>query len=154
MPLIRSALALLALGCSDPTAVGMDYAADAPVTVSAERSAKSSFSITGAAGTVYVRLVRPGPGGAEPVHAFMRRMFAAADSARARHLVIDLRGVSGTDARLVVPLIRGIVTRERFARTGGLYVVVGEESFSPAQAAATLLQRYANPLFVADPPAR
>jgi hypothetical protein len=81
-------------------------------------------------------------------------MFASADSAGSRRMVIDLRGVTGGDARMLVPLIRGIVSRDRFARSGGLYVVVGEQSYSPSQSAATLLGRYAQPLFVSELPTR
>lgn len=148
MTVIRSALALVVLACAEPTAVlrGPTTAAPAPESVTA-----SSFSIGGAERTVYVRLASPRES-AEPVHAFMRRMFASADSAGARRMVIDLRWVDGADARMVVPLIRGIVIRDRFARSGGLYVVVGDQSFSPSQSAATLLTRYAQPRFVSDIP--
>jgi hypothetical protein len=54
--------------------------------------------------------------------------------------------------RLAVPLVKGVVTRDRFAQGGGLYVVVGPDSFAPTQNAATLLQRYANPTFVDELP--
>jgi hypothetical protein len=53
---------------------------------------------------------------------------------------------------LLVPLLQGIVTRDRFVQSGGLYVVVGPNSFSAGQNAATLLQRYANPIFVGEVP--
>lgn len=150
MPFIRSTLALLALGCADPAAMtDLPVDSEAPAAV----IATSSFSVR-SDGTVYVRLVRPSADDAEPIHAFMRRMFASADAAGSRRLVVDLRGVVGSDARLVVPMIRGIVMRERFAHGGGLYVVTGEESFAPSQTAATLLREYANPVFVSSPPAR
>jgi hypothetical protein len=104
--------------------------------------------VDGAARTVYVRLLQVRGEEGEPIHAFVRRMFESADSANARRLVIDLRSVTGSDARLLTPLIRGIVTREQFANGGGLFLVVGSRSFSPAQNAAVLLQRYANPIFI------
>jgi hypothetical protein len=112
----------------------------------------SSFSINGN-GTVYVRLAAPTHRDAEAPHEFLRRMFAGADAAGARRLVIDLRGVVGSDARLAVPLVHGIVTRDRFARDGGLIVVTGAGSFSPLQTTAPLLQRYAAPRFVSENPA-
>jgi hypothetical protein len=62
--------------------------------------------------------------------------------------VIDLRSLTGSDARLLVPLIKGVATRDRFVQAGGLYVVVGPDSFTPAQNAATLLQQYASPIFL------
>jgi hypothetical protein len=76
-------------------------------------------------------------------------MFDSADSADARRLVIDLRSITTSDARLLVPLIKGVVTRDRFVQRGGLLLVVGANSFSPVQNAATLLQQYAHPIFVA-----
>jgi len=79
-------------------------------------------------------------------------MIESADSADARRLVIDVRSITTGDARLLVPLIKGIVTHDRFVKSGGLYVVVGPNSFSPTQNAATLLQRYANPIFVREVP--
>jgi hypothetical protein len=148
MSLIRSTLALVAIACAEPTAVSHD--ATMPVALQ-EAAAASSYSIRGT-GTLYVRLASP-RGSVEPPYTFIRRMFVSADSAGARRMVIDLRGVTGGDARMLVPLLRGIVTRDRFARSGGLYVVVGEQSFAPSQSAATLLSRYAQPRFVSDVPA-
>jgi hypothetical protein len=79
-------------------------------------------------------------------------VFESADSANAQHMVIDLRSLAGSDARLAVPLVKGVATRERFARRGGLFVVVGDATFSSRQSVATLLQQYANPIFVRHPP--
>jgi len=138
-------LILLALGCAEPTATSPRPTA--PTIVEQQRQI-NSYSINAADRTVYVRLAQARSEGGESIHAFMRRMFESADSAGARRLVIDLRSVSGGDARLVVPLIKGIVTRDRFVRSGGLYLVIGPRSFSPTQNAATLLQQYANPIFV------
>ena len=106
-----------------------------------------SFSIT-ADHTVRVRFTRVRSEGTESISAFMQRMFASADSAGATRLVVDLRSIKGGDGFLLVPLVRGVLARERFAQRGGLFVVVGDASFSPGQNAATLLQQYANPIFV------
>jgi hypothetical protein len=82
----------------------------------------------------------------------MQRMFESADSSSARRLVVDLRSITGGDARLVVPLIKGVATRDRFVRRGGVYVIVGPKSFSPRQNAARLLEEYASPIFVDEAP--
>lgn len=110
-----------------------------------------SFSISPADRTVRVRFTRVRSDGIESVSAFMQRMFASADLAGATRLVLDLRATRGGDAFLVVPLVKGILARERFAQRGGLVVIVGPESFSPGQNAASMLQRYANPVFVGEP---
>jgi len=107
-----------------------------------------SFSISPADRTVRVRFTRVRSDGTESVSAFMQRMFASADAAGATKLVLDLRSIRGGDSFLVVPLVKGVLARERFVQRGGLVVMVGPESFSQAQSAASLLQRYANPMFV------
>jgi hypothetical protein len=112
----------------------------------------NSYTINDASHTVYVRLVQIRGASGEPLYDFVRRMFVSADSADATRLVIDLRSISGSDARLAVPLVRGIVTRDRFTKDGGLYVVVGPDSFTRTQTAATLLQQYANPILVHETP--
>ncbi|MDQ6872873.1 MAG: hypothetical protein M3037_12860 [Gemmatimonadota bacterium] len=147
MRTIQLGLILLTLGCAEPTATSRPAA-----TVAVEGQNSNSFSIN-ADRTIYVRLVEVRGESGEPIRAFLQRMMDSADSAGARRLVVDLRSIAGSDARLLVPLIKGIVTRDRFVRAGGLYVVVGPESFSPSQNAATLLGQYTHPVFVAKPPA-
>jgi hypothetical protein len=75
-------------------------------------------------------------------------MFKSADAVSAERLIVDLRAVSGADTRLIVPLLRGIMARDRFLRNGALYVVVGPASYSQVQSTASLLARYAKPIFV------
>jgi hypothetical protein len=145
---IQLGLILVALSCADPTAMYQRPAA--PATVGQQQI--NSFSISAPNRTVYVRLVSARSEGGEPIHAFVRRMFESADSAGARRLVIDVRSVTGSDTRLLVPLIKGIVTRDRFAERGALYLVVGANSFPPRQNAGLLLRRYANPIVVREVP--
>lgn len=145
MTTLKLGLILTALSCAEPAAI---YQRPAEGAIRAHPQESSSYSISSVDGTIYVRLTTGRDGRAEPVHAFLRKMFQSADSADARRLVIDLRAVTGSDARLLVSLIKGIVTRDRFTRAEGLYVVVGPRSFSPEQNAATLLRQYANPIFV------
>jgi hypothetical protein len=142
-------LIFVALSCAEPTSIS--WAPPAAPAIDGQRQT-NSYTINDASHTVYVRLVQIRGESDEPVYAFVRRMFASADSADARRLVIDLRSISGSDARLAVPLVRGILTRDRFTKGGGLYVVVGPDSFTPTQTAATLLQRYANPILVHETP--
>ena len=141
----RVALILVSLGCADPTATSSRPAA-LPALGSAQQD--NSYSINGADRTVNVTVVRVRGETGEPIHAFLRRMFESADSLDARTMVVDLRSLTGSDARLVTPLVGGILRRDRFLRDGGLYVLTGSQSFSPVQNAATLLQAYARPIFV------
>jgi hypothetical protein len=147
MSRVQLGLILAALGCAEPTATSPRPAAPA---IAAEQHV-NSYWINAADRTVYVKLAEV-RGEGEPIHAFMRRMFASADSVGARRLVIDLRSIAGSDARVLVPLIKGVVTRDRFARPGGLALKVGANNFGPGQNAATLLQQYANPILLSDTP--
>jgi hypothetical protein len=146
---MRLGLVLLTLSCAEPTAT---LSRPEAVTIVGEQQS-NSYSVNAAGRSVYVRLVQLRGEGGEPVHAFLRRVLETADSTGAQRLVVDLRSITGSDARLLVPLIKGVVTRDRFVRGGGLYVIVGPSSFSPAQNAAALLRRYAHPIFVEKPPA-
>ncbi len=134
------------LACSGETPVTPGSQPQVVAQVGQEKN--YSFSISPSDRTVRVRFTRVRSDGTESISAFMQRMFASADSAGAKRLVVDLRSISGGDAFLLVPLLRGVLARERFAERGGLFVVVGDASFSPAQNAATLLRQYANPIFV------
>ena len=143
-------------------AVFLACAADSPVGISARNApaisgrgsgseTNFSFSITPADHTVHLRFARVRPQGAESVSDFMERVFAAADAAGARRLVLDLSATNGGDSFLVVPLVKGILARNYFTTRGGLIVIVGPNTFSPAQNAAAMLQRYAHPIFVESP---
>lgn len=124
---------------------------DAPASAQGAGEENYSFSISPADRTVRVRFTRVRSDGTESVSAFMSRMFASTDAAGATKLVLDLRAIEGGDAFLLVPLVKGVLARERFAQRGGLVVIVGPESFSQGQNAASLLQRYANPILVEKP---
>ena len=144
--MIRIACTLLALGCVEPTAVVPTL--ESLPAVESQVAPVSSFAIDAPGRTVYVRFAGLQGDGREPVHVLIKRMFDSADAIAAEKLIVDLRAISGGDAKLLVPLIRGIMTRERFLRSGALFVVVGPDSFSPGQNAATLLARYAKPLVI------
>lgn len=145
MNMIRIACAALALGCVEPTAI-VPVPDSTPAPVSA--NIQSGFTIDRSGRSVYLRFVGPPGDGQEPVHVLVRRMFESADAISADRLIVDLRSAKGSDARLLVPLLRGILMRERFQRSGALYVVIRPNSFSPRRNAAAILGRYANPIIV------
>lgn len=147
MKAIRLSLIVLALGCAEPTAT---LSRPAAPEIAGQKS--NSYFVNATNRTVYLTVAQLRAESSEPVHAFVKRMFASADSAGAQRLVVDLRSVTDGDTRLLVPLIRGVATRDRFVNRGGLYVVVGPDSFSPRQNAARLLEQYASPIFVEEAP--
>lgn len=138
-------LILGALGCSEPTA---NTQRSAIAIVPGQQRQSYFYSINPVDHTVYVAFTSLRHENGERIPAFMRRMFASADSAGAERLVIDVSSLTGSDARLLVPLIKGVATRDHFRHVGALYVIVGPNSYSPWQNAATLLQQYANPIVV------
>jgi hypothetical protein len=144
-----SAMLGLMAACSGETPVTPPSHPQASVPIVQEKN--YSFSITPADHTVRVRFTRVRSDGTETVSAFMRRMFASADSAGASRLVLDLRSTTGGDAFLLVPLLKGVLARASLVQRGGLVVIVGPESFSPGQNAASQLRRYADPIFVGEP---
>ena len=145
MTRVRLGLILTALSCAEPAAIYQRPAAPAIV-----EQHRNSYSIDPVDQTVYVKFGAARNEGGERVHAFVRRMFESADSSGARRLVVDVRSVSGSDTFVLVPLLKGVIARDRFRERGALFVLVGEDSFSPRQNAATLLRQYANPIFVGD----
>jgi hypothetical protein len=138
-------LIVTALSCAEPTTTSSP---PAPAAIVGRQQQNNSYSINAVDRTVYVRFADVRGEAGESIHAFVQGMFESADSASAPRLVIDLRSITSGDARLLVPLLKGVAMRDRFVRGGGLYVVVGPNSFAPAQNAATLLQQYANPIFI------
>jgi hypothetical protein len=140
----RIGLILTVFGCADPTA---NYQAPVPPATLEGTRQSNSYSLSSIDGTVQVRITSVRGSGGEKIHQFMKRMFESADAARSTRLVLDLRAVSGSDTFLVVPLLKGVIARDKFRAPGGLVVVVGPDSFSPTQNAATLLLQYANPVF-------
>ena len=141
----RVALILALVCCADPTAT-LSRPTTPPTVGPDQRN--NSYSINAGDRTVHVTVVQVRGETGEPIRAFLKRMFESADSANAQRMVLDLRSVSGGDARLLTPLVGGIVRRDQFVRVGGLYVRTGSQSFSPAQNAATLLQQYAHPILI------
>jgi len=85
---IQLGLIFVALSCAEPTSVSL--APPAAPALEGQRQT-NSYTINDASHTVYVRLAQIRGESGEPVYAFVRRMFASADSADATRLVIDLR---------------------------------------------------------------
>ena len=151
---IRAALIVIATcataACSGETPVTPPVSKQLVVAPAGEKN--FSFSISPADRTMRVRFTRVRSDGCESVSAFMQRMFASADSAGVNRLIVDLRSNTGGDAFLLVPLVKGVVARERFARRGGLVVLLGPGSVSRNQNVEVVLEQYANPTILRELP--
>jgi hypothetical protein len=82
--------------------------------------------------------------------AFTRSIFEAMGNPEARRLVIDLRRNGGGNNFLAEALRHGI-ERSSFNRPGGLYVLIGPQTFSAAQNLANRLEREIFAIFVGEP---
>jgi hypothetical protein len=92
--------------------------------------------------------VRDGHG--ETIAGLAERMFREAEEAGATALVIDLRNNHGGSGHLTRPLLHGAVA-SRFNRAGALWVLIGRETFSAAQAFAAELEEHAVVRFAGEP---
>ncbi len=87
----------------------------------------------------------------ETLEHFTDRVFAAAEDTGARALLLDLRNNPGGQGRLWRPLLHRLIASETFNRPGGLYVLVGRETFSAAMALAAQLETHTAARFVGEP---
>ena len=86
----------------------------------------------------------------KPFDALTREVLARLARAETRRLIIDLRRNGGGNNYLGEALRKGI-GRSRCNRPGGLYVLVGPQTFSAAQNLANRLERETFAIFVGEP---
>jgi Peptidase family S41 len=86
----------------------------------------------------------------EKLDAFFARALAAADSAGAERLVLDLRLNGGGNGYNNRPIVRALL-RSRFDEPGRLYVITGRRTFSAAGMLIDELEKWTNPVFVGEP---
>ena len=82
--------------------------------------------------------------------ALTREVFAQLDRADTRRIIIDLRRNGGGNNFFGEALRKGI-GRSRCNRPGGLYVLIGPQTFSAAQNLANRLERETYAIFVGEP---
>jgi len=88
----------------------------------------------------------------DSLRTFMARAIAAADSAGAEKLVLDLRlnggGNGDNNKSILLPLIKS-----KYDTPGHFYVLTGRRTWSAAQMLVTELQKYTTAIFVGEPTA-
>jgi hypothetical protein len=87
----------------------------------------------------------------EPLGDFTDRLMRAAESADIDRMIIDVRWNRGGNTFLVRRLLHAISCSQKLNREGHLFVVTGRSTFSAAQNFVTLLERFAQPIFVGEP---
>ena len=101
---------------------------------------------------VYIQINAIQQKSSDSLRAFVHRAIAAADSADANRIVLDLRLNGGGNAyfnrQILLPLIKS-----RYDTRDKLFVITGRRTWSAAQMLVTELQKYSNATFVGEPSA-
>lgn len=87
----------------------------------------------------------------ESVAKFTQRLFREIDDRKVEKLIVDVRWNGGGNTFLSQPIILGILERTKLSHNGGLYVIIGRNTFSGAQNFTTDLSRSAEAIFVGEP---
>jgi tetratricopeptide (TPR) repeat protein len=88
---------------------------------------------------------------AETLAAFATRLAKFIGEHDVDRLIVDMRWNNGGNTQLATPLLAAIIASEKVNRRGRLFVIVGRRTFSAAQNAATLIERFTNATFVGEP---
>jgi hypothetical protein len=88
---------------------------------------------------------------AEPFAAFCDRLFGFVEDRRPGRLVIDLRWNGGGNTFLAQALLHHLIACPAIRRGGGLFVIIGRQTFSAAQNTATAIDRETSAIFVGEP---
>ena len=87
----------------------------------------------------------------ETLAEFGRRMRAEFDTQRLERLVLDMRWNWGGNTLQEWPLLHQIVGHSRINRRGGLFVIMGRDTFSAAQNGVNFLATHSEAVFVGEP---
>jgi hypothetical protein len=87
----------------------------------------------------------------QPFAAFVKDVFAAVESGRSERLIVDLRNNGGGDSSVFEPFFRALANSSRINRKGGLFVVLGRQTFSSAVLNAIDLRKRTPAVFVGEP---
>lgn len=78
---------------------------------------------------------------------FFDRVFAAVDANPVEKLVIDVRNNGGGNNTLNLPIIHGLIKRDRLK----VFTIIGRETFSAAQNFVNLMEKHTATMFAGEP---
>src|SRR4030095_11170364 len=90
---------------------------------------------------------------AEPLDAFLQRLFKYIDEQKIEKLIIDMRWNNGGNGRLAYPVLSRLTRAERINQPGNLFLIVGRYTFSAAPIVASVIESYTNAILVGEPTA-
>jgi tetratricopeptide (TPR) repeat protein len=88
---------------------------------------------------------------AEPLDAFLQRLFRYIDEHKIEKLIIDMRWNNGGNGRLAYPVLSRLTRAERINQPGNLFLIVGRYTFSAAPIVASVIESHANAILVGEP---
>jgi hypothetical protein len=101
---------------------------------------------------MYAQLNAVQPKDGDSLAAFMSRTLAAADSAGAERLVLDLRLNGGGNGHWIGVILPALI-RSRYNQPGKLFVLTGRRTWSAAQMLVSEIEKYTHATFVGEPTA-
>ena len=101
--------------------------------------------------TIYVGLNAMRDEDGETLAQFSDRLAALIAAHRVNRLAIDLRWNNGGNTALFPRFLAAVLRSDKVNRPGRLFVLIGGRTFSAAQNAASLLERFTNATFVGEP---
>lgn len=100
---------------------------------------------------VYVQFREAAHDPDDPPAQFVRRLLTQAGNREIDRLVLDLRDNHGGRGMWNQPFLRGLPGHPRFDRPGGLYVLIGPETFSAAMLLLTEIEQHSQAILVGQP---
>lgn len=101
--------------------------------------------------TLYLGYNRVRDGPDETLASLFDRAFGLIEREGVERLIVDIRLNHGGNNALNRPLVHHLVRCDRINRWGGLYAIVGRQTFSAAMNLAVDLERHTRTLFVGEP---
>jgi hypothetical protein len=101
--------------------------------------------------TVYVQYNAVGNKRDESVADFFKRVFAFVDANPVERFVLDIRRNGGGSNPLNLPIIHGLIRRDKINQPGKLFAIIGRGTFSAAVFLTGDLQEHTHAIFVGEP---
>lgn len=101
--------------------------------------------------TIYFHYFRCADEPDNPFAGFNKEMFAFVDANPVRRVVVDLRFNGGGDSSILQPFIAAVRARPALNQPGGLYVLIGRQTFSSALMNAVELKTKTAAILLGEP---
>jgi hypothetical protein len=87
----------------------------------------------------------------KPIKEFTNELLSFIDNNEVEKFIFDIRNNGGGDSRIIEPLIEGLSSNEKLSKSGSLFVVIGNSTYSSAVLNALSLKNQTNAIFVGEP---